>query len=94
MPWTRRSGRGAPRARSVVAKRLYLPVEPYANDWVEDNLTPIGRLYYSASTTLCCAHSIAEEGLALGAQVGRKEVSESFKRSWISEDPRRQENSV
>jgi SAM-dependent methyltransferase len=50
-------------------------VEPYANDRVEDNLNPIGRLYYSASTTLCCAHSLAEEGMALGAQAGEKKLA-------------------
>jgi hypothetical protein len=54
-------------------------VEPYANDRVEDNLNPIGRLYYSASTTLCCAHSIAEEGIALGAQAGEKRLAKVLK---------------
>jgi SAM-dependent methyltransferase len=46
-------------------------VEPYAGDAVGDNLGPIGRLYYSASTTICVAHSRSEAvGLALGAQAG------------------------
>src|SRR5919107_5784580 len=54
-------------------------VEPYANDRVEDNLNPIGRLYYSASTTLCCAHSISEEGMALGAQAGEKRLEKVLK---------------
>ena len=54
-------------------------VEPYANDRVEDNLNPIGRLYYSASTTLCCAHSLAEEGMALGAQAGEKKLTKVLK---------------
>jgi SAM-dependent methyltransferase len=46
-------------------------VEPFAGDAVPDNLGPIGRLYYSASTTICVAHSRSEEvGLALGAQAG------------------------
>ena len=54
-------------------------VEPYANDRVEDNLNPIGRLYYSASTTLCCAHSLSEEGLALGAQAGEKKLARILK---------------
>lgn len=48
-----------------------LVVEPYAGDAVPDNLGPVGRLYYSASTTMCVAHSRSEEvGLALGAQAG------------------------
>jgi SAM-dependent methyltransferase len=50
-------------------------VEPYANDRVEDNLNPIGRLYYSASTALCCAHSLSEDGVALGAQAGEKKLA-------------------
>ena len=54
-------------------------VEPYANDRVEDNLNPIGRLYYSASTTLCCAHSLSEEGMALGAQAGEKKLARILK---------------
>jgi len=56
-------------------------VEPYANDRVEDNLNPIGRLYYSASTTLCCAHSLAEEGMALGAQAGEKKLAAVLKKA-------------
>jgi SAM-dependent methyltransferase len=55
-------------------------VEPFANDRVEENLNPIGRLYYSASTTLCCAHSLSEDvGLALGAQAGEKKLARVFK---------------
>jgi SAM-dependent methyltransferase len=46
-------------------------VEPFAGDTVPENLGPIGRLYYSASTTICVAHSRSENvGLALGAQAG------------------------
>ena len=57
-------------------------VEPYASDRVEDNLNPIGRLYYSASTTLCCAHSLSEDvGLALGAQAGEKQLASVFKKA-------------
>ena len=55
-------------------------VEPFANDQVQDNLNPIGRLYYSASTTLCCAHSLSENvGLALGAQAGEAQLEAVFK---------------
>ena len=55
-------------------------VEPFAHDRVEDNLNPVGRLYYSASTTICCAHSRSEEvGLALGAQAGESRLAEVFR---------------
>jgi len=54
-------------------------VEPYAGDKVQDNINPVGRLYYSASTTLCCAHSLSENvGLALGAQAGESRLAEVF----------------
>jgi SAM-dependent methyltransferase len=44
-------------------------VEPYADDRAENNFNPVGRLYYSASTAICCAHAIAENGpYVLGAQ--------------------------
>ena len=48
-------------ARSALAEGgTVMLVEPYAADRVEDNAGPIGRLYYSASTTLCCAHALSE----------------------------------
>ena len=64
---------------SLSPKGSVMLVEPYASDRVEDNLNPIGRLYYSASTTLCCAHSMAEEGIALGAQAGEKNLTKVLK---------------
>lgn len=49
----------------------WMIVEPYAGDRVEDNLHPIGRAYYSASTLICTPCSMAQEvGAALGAQAG------------------------
>jgi SAM-dependent methyltransferase len=46
-------------------------VEPRAGDRVEENLNPVGRLFYGASTTLCTPASLDQEvGLALGAQAG------------------------
>jgi SAM-dependent methyltransferase len=60
-------------------------VEPFAHDRVEDNLNPIGRLYYAASTTLCCAHSLSEDGaMALGAQAGEARLSDLFRRAGFS----------
>jgi SAM-dependent methyltransferase len=54
-------------------------IEPYAADAVEDNAGPIGRLYYSASTVLCCAHAISENGgHALGAQAGESQLADVF----------------
>ena len=49
----------------------WMVVEPFAGDKIEDNLNPIGRVFYSASTFLCTPASKSQEvGLALGAQAG------------------------
>ncbi|MGA2214153.1 MAG: methyltransferase domain-containing protein [Bryobacteraceae bacterium] len=50
---------------------VWMIVEPFAHDKLEDNLTPYGRLAYSASTMICTPASRAQEvGLCLGAQAG------------------------
>jgi 2-polyprenyl-3-methyl-5-hydroxy-6-metoxy-1,4-benzoquinol methylase len=55
----------------------WMIIEPYANDRLEDNLNPIGRIYYSASTVLCVPASKDQEvGLALGAQAGESRMRE------------------
>ena len=52
-------------------------VEPYAGDRVEDNLNPVGRLFYSVSTLVCTQASLAQEvGTALGAQAGEARLRE------------------
>lgn len=53
----------------------WMIVEPNANDRLEDNLNPVGRVYYAASTFLCTPSSLAQEvGLALGAQAGEARI--------------------
>ena len=57
--------------RSLSADGTWMIVEPFAGDKVEDNLNPVGRVYYSASTLICTPASRSQEvGLALGAQAG------------------------
>lgn len=57
-------------------------VEPFANDHVQDNISPVARLYYAASTTLCCAHAISEGGThVLGAQAGEARLTEVFRKA-------------
>jgi SAM-dependent methyltransferase len=46
-------------------------VEPLAGDRVEDNLNPVGRVYYGASSLVCVPVSLARRGPALGAQAGQ-----------------------
>jgi 2-polyprenyl-3-methyl-5-hydroxy-6-metoxy-1,4-benzoquinol methylase len=55
----------------------WMIVEPFANDKVEDNLNPIGRVFYSASTLICTPASLAQEvGIGLGAQAGESRLRE------------------
>ena len=55
----------------------WMIVEPYANDALEANLNPVGRVYYSASTFICTPASRAQEvGLCLGAQAGEAKLRE------------------
>ncbi|WP_237219615.1 class I SAM-dependent methyltransferase [Sphingomonas arenae] len=52
-------------------------VEPLAGDRLEDNLNPVGRLYYASSTMICTPASLAQEvGLGLGAQAGERRLRE------------------
>jgi SAM-dependent methyltransferase len=52
----------------------WMIVEPFANDKIEDNLNPVGRLNYSASTVVCVPASLNENGPALGAQAGEERI--------------------
>jgi hypothetical protein len=50
-------------------------VEPYAGDTVEENLNPVGRLFYAASAMACTPNSLSQEvGLGLGAQAGEERL--------------------
>jgi SAM-dependent methyltransferase len=54
----------------------WMIVEPNAGDRLSDNLNPVGRIYYAASTMVCTPCSRAQEvGLALGAQAGEARLS-------------------
>jgi SAM-dependent methyltransferase len=55
----------------------WLVVEPFAGDAIEDNLNPVGRIFYAGSTMLCTPASLSQEvGLALGAQAGEQRLAE------------------
>ena len=58
----------------------WMVVEPKAGDKLEENLNPVGRMFYCASTTICTPASKSQEvGLALGAQAGQKRLAEVIK---------------
>jgi SAM-dependent methyltransferase len=57
--------------QSIADDGTWLLVEPYAGDSRADNLNPVGRIFYSASTLICVPNSRSQEvDLALGAQAG------------------------
>lgn len=61
--------------RTLREDGTWLIVEPFAHDRLEDNLNPVGRIFYSASTMVCTPASRDQEvGLALGAQAGEERL--------------------
>jgi 2-polyprenyl-3-methyl-5-hydroxy-6-metoxy-1,4-benzoquinol methylase len=54
----------------------WMIVEPAAGDRLQDNLNPVSRLYYAASTMICVPTSLDQPvGAALGAQAGFSTLS-------------------
>jgi SAM-dependent methyltransferase len=68
----------ARRARQALADDgVCMIVEPYAEDRIEDNLTPVGRMYYGYSTLLCTPGALSQDGgTALGTQAGEARLTE------------------
>jgi cyclopropane fatty-acyl-phospholipid synthase-like methyltransferase len=55
----------------------WMVVEPFGKDRLEDNLNPISRLMYAASTMICVPASLSQEvGLGLGNQAGEARLRE------------------
>ncbi len=70
------------RAGEVLAEDgTVLVVEPLAGNRLADNLHPLGRLMYAASTLFCVPHAIAEggesspSGRTLGGQAGEERLA-------------------
>ena len=56
----------------------WMIVEPFAGDHLEENLNPVGRVFYAASTLICTPASKSQEvGLALGAQAGEAKLRDT-----------------
>jgi len=64
--------------RSLIkADGTWMIVEPIASNRGEDNMNPVGRLYYNASTMICVPTSLDQEvGEGLGAQAGERRITE------------------
>jgi SAM-dependent methyltransferase len=72
-------GASAYALKSLKPDGTVMIVEPFANNKVEDNLNPIGRLFYAGSTMACVPGSMAFNGPALGAQAGEAKIGEVVK---------------
>ena len=56
--------------QALSADGTWLLVEPMAGDRLEDNVNPVGRIFYAASTTICTPGAQSQPGgYALGNQV-------------------------
>jgi SAM-dependent methyltransferase len=70
---------------SLKADGTWLIVEPFANDTLRENLNPVGRIFYSASTMICTPASRAQEiGMCLGAQAGEARTRDVVTRGGFS----------
>jgi SAM-dependent methyltransferase len=71
--------------QSLERDGTWLLVEPFANDRVEDNLNPVGRVFYSASTLVCTPASLSQEvGAALGAQAGEARIRQVMEQAGFT----------
>jgi SAM-dependent methyltransferase len=72
-------------AGALAADGTVMLIEPFANDRGTDPVSPVARLYYAASTTICTAHAISEGGhLVLGAQAGEARLAEVFRKAGFT----------
>jgi SAM-dependent methyltransferase len=62
--------------KSLKPNGTVMIVEPFANDKLEDNLNPLGRISYAVSTMVCVPASMAAKGPALGTQAGEEKIRE------------------
>jgi len=71
------AGAAAHIRKSLKPDGTWMIVEPMAGDRLEQNLNPVGRLYYAGSTMICVPTSLSQEvGAALGAQAGESKLRE------------------
>lgn len=68
-------GAGRHVKQALAKDGTWMIVEPMAHDCLKDNLNPVGRIYYGASTMICTPASLAQDvGLGLGAQAGEMKL--------------------
>lgn len=71
--------------RALKPDGTVLLVEPFANDSLEQNMTPLGRMMYAASTFICTPNSLSQEvGLGLGGQAGERRLGDVFREAGFT----------
>ena len=80
-------------ASSLAEGGKVMLVEPMAGDRLEDNLHPVGRIFYAASTNFCVPASLGQEvGAALGAQAGQERLEAVLREGGLTKVRRAAEN--
>jgi 2-polyprenyl-3-methyl-5-hydroxy-6-metoxy-1,4-benzoquinol methylase len=66
--------------QSLKSDGTLMVVEPFARETVEQNLNPVGRIFYNASFLICVPASLSQEvGRGLGAQASDSALNEVFR---------------
>jgi ubiquinone/menaquinone biosynthesis C-methylase UbiE len=79
------AGAAAHIRQSLKSDGTWMIVEPMAGDTLQQNMNPVGRLYYAASTMICLPTSRSQEvGAALGAQAGEARLREVIEKGGFS----------
>ena len=78
-------GAGRHVKHALASDGAWMIVEPFANDELKDNLTPVGRISYAVSTMVCTPASLSQEvGLGLGAQAGEARLKKVAKEAGFN----------
>jgi 2-polyprenyl-3-methyl-5-hydroxy-6-metoxy-1,4-benzoquinol methylase len=79
------TGAAAHIRQSLKPDGTWMVVEPMAGDTLQQNLNPVGRLFFAGSTLICLPTSRAQEvGAALGAQAGETKLREVIQRGGFT----------
>ena len=78
-------GAGKHVKETLAGDGVWMIVEPFAHDDLKDNLNPVGRVYYGASTFICTPASLSQEvALGLGAQAGERRLRQVVTQAGFS----------
>jgi len=73
------------RARQLLAPDgAVLLIEPAGADRVEDNLNPVGRMFYAVSTMFCTPTAVSQEGTAIGTLAGPRVLADVARQAGFS----------